>query len=73
MLEPEKICWAYKGMFVMDMQNPVKLWTDNLPDLALIVLEITGMTCVKYHIAEERKQRLKWLCYVRLLSGHRAF
>ena len=28
---------------------------------------------VKYQTAETRKQRLKWLCYVCILSGHRAF
>ena len=29
--------------------------------------------CVKYQTAEEKKQRLKWRCYICLLSGHRAF
>ena len=29
--------------------------------------------CEKYKTAEERKQRLKWNCYICLLSGHRAF
>ena len=29
--------------------------------------------CLKYQTAEERKQRLKWRCYICLLSGHRAF
>ena len=29
--------------------------------------------CDKYQTADERKQRLKWRCFVCLLSGHRAF
>ena len=29
--------------------------------------------CAKYQTAEERKQRLKWRCYICLLTGHRAF
>ena len=29
--------------------------------------------CVKYYTAEERKERLKWRCYICLLSDHRPF